>query len=176
VAIVRAHQQHGERPPDFFGPLRDAIATMHQEGRGPEALDELLGRLTDARHRRIFPPLVAGYQKMIETSAPTWFLPPRGSRTFGRLEVVAAPALGLMLAGTPHFVELYLGKTPCSAKRLRVTLALLAAALSGLREDAVMGVLDVRRARLHTLRSPIARMPLLLAGEAAAFAAIHQGL
>jgi len=176
VAIVQAHKRHGEAPPDFFRPLRGAIETMHQEGRGPDALSKLLAGLTDARHQRAYPPIVAGYQKMLEVSMPSWFRAPRGSRSVGSLEVVAAPSLGLMFGGSPHLVELYLGKSPCSAKRLLITLALLSITLADLNEGAVMAVLDVRRARLHTLKTPSARLPLLLAGEAAAFSRIHQGL
>jgi hypothetical protein len=178
VNIVRAYKlgQGGGEVPAFFDALRAEIEGMHRSGRGPEALDDLVVRVADVRKKRIYPPLIAGYKKLLETTGARWFAPPRAPVTFGDLEVFAAPALGLTINGAPHMVELHMGNTPCSSKRVCIALTLLSAALAPIMTDAVVTMLDVRRARLRTLRAPLAKMRLLFTGEAAAFCAIHAGL
>ncbi len=159
---------------DFYGPLRAAIADMHQRGLGPvEVFGSLAVRCGNRQHE-CYKPLAAGYRKFLDSAPMTWFQPPHTALPIGDLEVDIRPDSGFNVAGKPFLLAYHFGSAPMTKARAEMTLALLTAALGPTRPGTVFAVLDVGRAKLHTLTtSPDRRLGLLLRGEAAAFGTIY---
>ena len=158
---------------DFYKPLREAIVDMHEQGKPDRALDEFLATLTDERKRRIFPGLVEGYRRFLRPTMK-WFTPPHTTLPVGDLEININPELGFEIDGTPYLIKTYFRGEPLAQKRVAVVLGLITSALGPGRPGTVFGMLDVKNARLHTLKSaPNPRLGLLIRGEAAAFSTIY---
>jgi hypothetical protein len=162
---------------DFYKPVREAIVEMHRTGVSDKCLDQFLGSLTDERRKRIYPSIVEGYRRFLSSAKVTWFNPPAGTYPIGGVEININPELGLIIDGTPHLLKMYFRGEPLSSKRVQVVLNLLTASgLSASVPGCVFAMLDVRKARLHTLKTPNPRLNLLLRGEAASFSTIYAGL
>jgi hypothetical protein len=162
---------------DFYKPLREAMLDMHREGETIASVDHFLSSLEDERKKRIYPPIVRGYEKFLASGRMRWFEPPTGSVKMGGITLNINPELGLEIDGTPHLIKLYFRGDPLSAKRVSVILNLMTQ--SGLAQrvpGCVFAVLDVRKARLHPLKAANPRLNLLLRGEAASFSAIYAAL
>jgi hypothetical protein len=169
---------------DFYKPLREAIVAMHEQGKSDRALDEFLAALTDERKRRIFPGLVEGYRRFLRPTMK-WFTPPHTTLPVGDLEININPELGFEIDGTPYLIKTYFRGEPLAQKRVAVVLGLITSALGPAamgasapklpaRSGTVFAMLDVKNARLHTLKSaPNPRLGLLIRGEAAAFSTIY---
>ena len=158
---------------DFYKPLREAIVDAHEKGKPDRALDDFLGTLTDERKRRIFPGLVEEYRKFLRPGMK-WFTPPHTTLPVGDLEININPELGFEIDGTPYLIKTYFRGEPLAQKRVAVVLGLITSALGPGRPGTVFGMLDVKNARLHTLKSaPNPRLGLLIRGEAAAFSTIY---
>jgi len=162
---------------DFYKPVREAIVEMHKAGADPACLDKFLASLTDERRKRIYPSIVDGYRKFLSSAKITWFNPPQGTYPIGGIEININPELGLNIDGTPHLIKMYFRGEPLSGKRVQVVLNLLtSSALGATVPGCVFAMLDVRKAKLHTLKAPNPRLNLLLRGEAAAFSTIYAAL
>ena len=158
---------------DFYRPLREAIVDLHETGKPDRALDEFLGTLGDERKRRIFPGLVEGYRKFLRPSM-RWFTPPHTTLPVGDLEINVNPELGFEIDGTPYLIKTYFRGEPLAQKRVQVVLGLITSALGPGRPGTVFAMLDVKNAKLHTLKSaPNPRLGLLIRGEAASFSTIY---
>ncbi len=162
---------------DFYKQVREAIIEMHKTGASDACLDQFLAAQTDERRRRIYPSVVEGYRRFLSSAKITWFNPPAGAYKLGGLEININPELGLNIDGVPHLIKMYFRGEPLSSKRVQVVLNLLTSSgLSAAVPGCVFAMLDVRKARLHTLRAPNPRLNLLLRGEAASFSTIYAGL
>lgn len=159
---------------DFYKPLREAIIDFHEKGQSISVLDGFVETMTDERKRRIYPSLLAGYQRFLDARPMTWFSPPKTVLPVGDLEVRINPEVGFRIEGTPHVLKLYFRGEPLTSKRVSIVLSLLTAALGPCRPGTVFAMLDVRHARLYTIKAPPnPRLSLLLRGEAASFATIY---
>ncbi|MCC6557012.1 MAG: hypothetical protein IT372_29015 [Polyangiaceae bacterium] len=162
---------------DFYRQVREAIVDMHRAGKSPAALDDFLAAQHDERRRRIYPHVVNGYKKLLESADVKWFEPPAAAYPLGDLKINVNPELGLFINGTPHLLKMYFRQEPLSAKRMSVILNLLHGGLgSSVAPGTVFGVLDVRKAKIHAFKVPNPRVSVLLRGEAASFATIHAAL
>jgi len=158
---------------DFYRPLREAIVDVHEKGKPDRTLDELLATLTDERKRRIFPGLVEGYRKFLRPGMK-WFSPPHTTLPVGDLEININPELGFEIDGVPHLIKMYFRGEPLAQKRVSVVIGLISGALGGTRPGTVFAMLDVKNARVHTVKAaPNPRLGLLLRGEAASFSTIY---
>ena len=190
TGVRELKENRDEAYSDFYKPIREAILDMHRrsgaasasasEGGGaadPQALDRFVASLRDERRRRIYPPIVEGYRRFLGQGRMSWFEPPIGAYPVGDVRININPELGLVIDGTPHLIKMYFRGEPLSAKRVAVTLNLVTAALArGAAPGTVFAMLDVRKARLHTLKALNPRLALLLRGEAASFSTIYQAL
>ncbi|MFO0755208.1 MAG: hypothetical protein U0359_01850 [Byssovorax sp.] len=162
---------------DFYLPLREAMLDMHRSGKPISALRDHLAALEDERKKRIYPEIVKGYEKFLAATGATFFEPPAGTLKMGGLAININPEVGLEIGGVPHLVKLYFRGESLSARRVSITLDLMAQ--SGIAQrvpGAVLGVLDLRKAKLHTLGAANPRVSLLLRGEAASFSAIYASI
>ncbi len=159
---------------DFYKPLREAIVEMHEKGRPDASLDEFLTTMTDERKRRIFPGLVEGYRKFLRSTPMKWFSPPLTALPVGDLEININPELGFEINGKPVLIKTYFRGEPLAQKRVNIVLGLIQAALGPTRPGITFAMLDVKNARLYTLKAaPNPRLGLLLRGEAASFSTIY---
>ncbi len=178
LAVVRDLKIHKyDHLTDFYRPLREAIVEMHEKGRSPGTLDEVVEAMTDERKRRIFPEVIKGYRAFLGAHRITWSAPPRAVLPMAGIEIAVAPELGFEIDGVPHVVKTYFQGEPLAQKRVDLTLALMSTALEGARPRAVFAMLDMPAARLRLAQTrPDEQLFLLLRGEAAAFASIHADL
>jgi hypothetical protein len=160
---------------DFYKSVREAIVEMHQTGLEPSCLDAFVEAQTDTRRCRIYPGVVAGYQKFLRSGKMKWFEPPTRALPIGGIALNVNPEVGLVIDGTPHAIKLYFRSDPLSSKRVAVIIHLLTTAFATTWPGTVFSVLDVRNAKLHSSK-PNPRLNLLLRGEAAAFSTIYTGL
>lgn len=162
---------------DFYKPIREAIIDMHRSGLSDRTLDHFLASLRDERRRRIYPTIVEGYRKFLASGKIKWIEPPLGSYPVGDVEININPELGLEINGVPHVIKMYFRGEALSAKRVSVTLNLITSSLAGAApQGTVFAMLDVRKAKLHTLKAPNPRLALLLRGEAASFSTIYASI
>lgn len=134
---------------EFYGPVRDVIVNMHEHGYGADILDAFIMSRSDPRERRVFPKVVAGYQKFLKSAKMTWFVPPLREWPLAPLSIRIAPELGLLIDGRPHAIKLYFRGDPPESSRISLTAAALFCALSPTWPGTVFALLDVRRARLY---------------------------
>ena len=160
---------------DFYKSVREAIVEMHQTGLEPSCLEAFVEAQTDTRRCRIYPGVVAGYQKFLRSGKMKWFEPPTRALPLGGIALNVNPEVGLVIDGTPHAIKLYFRSDPLSSKRVAVIIHLLTTAFATTWPGTVFSVLDVRNAKLHSSK-PNPRLNLLLRGEAAAFSTIYTGL
>lgn len=175
LAGVKEFKEHRyDHLTDFYKPLREAVIEMQEKGRPDSSLDDFLGTLTDERKRRIFPSLVQGYRKFTHSRPMKWFSPPSAVLPVGDLELSINPELGFEIEGTPHIIKTYFRGEPLAQKRVQVVLGLITSALGASRPGTVFSMLDVKNAKLHSLKSaPNPRLGLLIRGEAASFSTIY---
>jgi hypothetical protein len=175
LTLVKDFKEHRyDHLTDFYKPLRESIVDMHEKKRPDASLDDLMGTLTDERKRRIFPGLVTGYRKFLHAQKPVWFTPPTSVLAMGDSEININPELGFEINGTPHLLKMYFRGEALARRRVQITLSLIMQALAASRPGTVFGMLDVKNARLHTLKAaPNPKLNLLMRGEMASFATIY---
>lgn len=174
--IKEAKQFYGEDydpAKDYWGPLRRAIVEMHKQGGSRADLDRLLRSLSDAKKVANYTLCVKGYQQWMGRKDLSWTGPPAAHWRSGQLEVRVNPELGMLINGQPHVVKLYFKADPLSKHRLNTLLHLLEVTFGA---TGTIGILDVRKHKLHKQTHLIAGMDALLAGEAASFARMWEEL
>lgn len=181
-ATVREAVRTDRQYADFYRPLLEAIVAMHRDQKPVSELDHLLAGLQDDRRRRIYPGIVAGYRKFLEEIGPAqWLEPSRPRYPIGELVLDINPEIALFAQNRTYLLKLWMRGEPLSKKRIGMTLELMREALrdtswtrgrdrSGW--DPIVGLLDVRKARIHAMKEASPRLGLVLRGEAAAFQAI----
>jgi len=170
-------ERRDELSTDFYRPLREGIVSMHRRGECEAVLDAVIAAQTDARRRRIYPHVVAGYRKFLSPGDRIWFEPPRGSIALGDLELSLNPEVGFSIGRRPHLVKLWFRTEPLTTKRSSIVLALLTQGLGRTYPNHVFTMLDVPRAKLFTAHAPPnPRLELLLRGEAASFSTMYAAL
>lgn len=176
-AVRELKESRDEVFSDFYRPLRETLLAGLRAGQPTSLLHDFIASLEDERKKRIYPPIVRGWEKFLGTAKMGWFEPPVSSVKMGGIEVNINPELGLEIDGTPHLVKLYFRGEPLSAKRASITLNLMTqSSLSQRVRGCTFAMLDLRKAKLHTLQAPNPRLNLLLRGEAASFSAIYAAL
>jgi hypothetical protein len=177
TGVKEVKERRNELFTDFYRQVREAIVDMHRTGKSPAVLDDFLAAQHDERRRRIYPHIVNGYRKLLASADVKWFEPPVVAYPLGQLQININPELGLVIDGTPHLLKMYFRGEPLSAKRTSVILSLLHSGLAAsAAPGTVLGVLDVRKAKIQSYKVPNPRVSLLLRGEAASFATLHSAL
>jgi hypothetical protein len=175
LAGVREFKEHrSEHLTDFYKPLRETIVDMHEAKKSDKVLDALVDEVKDERKRKIYPSLIEGYRKFLASSSMTWFTPPVGVLPIGDLEVNINPELGFKINGAPHLIKMYFRGEALAQKRISLVLTMINAALKPAVPGATFAMLDVKNAKLHTLKlPPNPKLNVLLRGEAASFSTIY---
>lgn len=157
---------------DPYGELREAILSMHREGRPTSSLRTVLAGATD-RMRPHWEACVDGYSRWVGHKKLVLLPNPKPVKwTSGDLNVRVNPELGMSVNGEPHLIKLYLKADKISKVRIYSVLHLLQQTFP---TRGTIGILDVRRGKLFTPPVPASIGPLLH-GEAAAFVEIWRQL
>jgi hypothetical protein len=159
---------------DFYKPIRDCVANMHSSGRPQADLDALVAGLTDPKKIANYPELAAGFKRFIRGRELAWYAPPHADWTGGGLTVAVNPELHLDIDGQRHVVKMYLKGEKMNRQRVAIINHLLDQALRPRVGPAILGVLNVRKARLYAWAPASPGMTSLLEGEAATFAQIYR--
>lgn len=177
MSIVTAQRQRYEDPNRlawfFYRPMISAIRRCLAEPDPHPVLLEAVEQANDAQ-RPHFWALFEGFLGWLPHPAPT--LVPVGSTvwTSGDLEVVLRPELGIVdRSGQTWAVLLYLKEPELPRPTAQAVLRLMERHMDELLPGGRPAMLDVRRSRMHRLRSnaPRARLDAWLNGEAIGYAA-----
>ena len=179
LTAVRARR---EVPFDLHTDLKTAIVEVLRTGRPIDDLDAVMVSATDERARRLWPPLIEGFQRWWRGNPGEWCAPPlldvqvTPAGVSPLLRVRVNPEIGVRFDGdaAPCFVKLWLRDAPLTAKRVAIPAALMREAIRPTVPDATYGVLDVRAGKLHTCAQPavLDRTWQALRGDGAAYAAM----
>jgi hypothetical protein len=147
-------RQIRNRPPyqpafDFYKRFREDVVGIHKVGEKKARLDMIMTSLTEAKKEKVYPELIAGYKKWWGRKQLQWVAPPANTYHHRGVEVTVNPELGLRINGAPHIIKLYLKAGKLTKNRIDVILHLMETSLPP-DDFPVMGVLDVRNAKLHS--------------------------
>ena len=93
---------------DPYGELREAIITMHREGRPASSLGAVLGEASE-RMRPHWEACIDGYSRFVGHKKLVLLPVPKPVKwTTGDLSVRVNPELALSVNGEPHLIKLYL--------------------------------------------------------------------
>ena len=173
VMKAKVRYQTGYDPAtDFYTPLREWILTMtHQNMTGTETLDAMRPTFVNLNTRKAdaYQECIAGFTQWRRGKTLVWKKALQSEWTRGRVAVHIAPELGVSIRGKPHIMTLYFNKAEPSKKRLQVMAHLLNQLNGTAQTPVTVGILDMRRGRLHSPTRDVSDMEQLLAGEAATF-------
>lgn len=177
VVVKQQKDQRWGHMKNFWGPLRDAITTMHAQGESPAVLDEMRGKFSDARKERAYRPALAGYRKfMVEKGLiarpPRCSPAPKTILPVGDIELVLTPDLCLEIDGVEHLIALHFGGVAIPRPRADILLSAMVAAWGPSRPGTRVAVLDVDRGHLVLMQRVNPRMPLVMRAEAASYAVL----
>jgi len=169
VREIKRQIEEGYSPAtDFCKGIRERIVECHREGSDLALLDRVVAQAHE-RKRLHYQEIAGGYRQFLKGKSVESFDPPWGEWSYGDLRVTINPELGLDVGGVPHVVKLYFKADPVSRRRVQVVLHLMQDALGRSVRKKQVGVLDIRRAKLHSAKALPSDLGALLAGEAAAF-------
>jgi hypothetical protein len=153
---------------DFYKAVRDGIVEMHKKGKLASHLTGLLSGLKDQKKITAYPPVVQGYKKWMGKKSLTWFTPPVDTWSHAGLDVKVNPEVGLEVNGVPHLLKLYFKAEPLTKNRIDLITHMMSATVgSKCPAGCVMGVFDIRNAKVITPTVPIPTLNIQLKGEAA---------
>ena len=177
TAVRTAKQNHTTKydpKTDFYKSFRECVARMHIRQQPKVDLDALLADLQDSKKSANYPELVKGFCKFVKGRNLQWSAPPRAEWTSGGLSVSVNPELALSIDGKPHVIKMYLKTEKLTKFNVAIVNHLMELALRPTIDPAILGVLCVRKAKLHELQPAPTGLTALLQGEAATFAEIYR--
>jgi hypothetical protein len=158
---------------DFYKAFRDRAEDCLATGWNGAKLTTALAQVTDPKKVDNYEECRKGLTKWVGRKTITTLPAVRTVWRSGSLRVAVNPELHADVAGTPHLVKFYLKSEPLSKQKADILLHLLGKQSPS---GTTVGVLDVRRARLHVPTRTIAGMDALLKGEAQALTTIWQSI
>jgi hypothetical protein len=177
IKNAKAMYDAAYQPPfDFYKQLRECIIQMHSEGHDTNALEHFIkanrNLKKDARYREC----AGAYKKWLGRRDIAWIGCETVKWQSGDLSVRVNPELGLRIDGTDYLIKLYFKQPQPSKLRLDTMLHLLKTARGPKHKSSVPAILDVPRGKLIVPTVDIDGLDALLAGEAAAFAAMWRAV
>ena len=175
AAVMKAkiRYQTGYAPAtDFYTPLREwMIAVTQQNLTGPETLDCMRSTFVNlnTRNSHAYQECIAGFTQWWRGNNIVWNKALQSEWTQGRVAILITPELGVSIRGEPHLITLYFKKVKPSQLRLQAMMHLLQQLAGRAQTPVTVGILDMRRGRLHSPTRDDSDMEQLLAAEAAAF-------
>ncbi|NRR31096.1 hypothetical protein HSX11_12990 [Oxalobacteraceae bacterium] len=158
---------------DFYRPLRIALTALHANGKDRKALDSILPTISDLKKIKIYNELVEGYKKYWGRKDISWFNPPRGTYSHSGVDVRVNPELGLVIDGKRSVIKLYLKTDEITKQRIELIPALMEISLrQHLQKDDIVGLLDVRKGKLHLLGTSITPATAMVNAELAYIATL----
>ncbi len=151
---------------DFYKQLREGIVDLHKKKKDKKELNNLLIGLTDKKKKTNYPDAVKGYQKWLGKKVVTLMPSITSIYSHAGLNISVNPELSLSVNGIPHIIKLYFRGEKLTKSKANVIIALMELALrSKSSKDSVIGILDVRNAKLHLFSDDIKTHEALVKGE-----------
>jgi hypothetical protein len=158
---------------DFYKPLREALVDIHQNGKPSSDLLQFVNKLTDQKKKTNYDPAIKGYIKWWASQSLNWSPPIKGTYSTGGFDINVNPELGLVIGGQRFLVKLYMNAEPATNLRLQYVTALMELVLRNKAQpNDVLGVLDVRRAKLFTSSPPSTALKASIDAEIAYIASV----
>lgn len=172
----RAFGQEYSPATDFYGPLRRRIVQAFEEGWEPTAFDAALAEVDDPKKQDNYAACRKGLRKWAGVSGKRkyeWAGARRAVWRSGPLEVNVSPELWVRIDGDLHIIKLYCKRDKLSQHKVNVALHLLEETVG---HKGRVGILDVQQGKLFAQTTRPEGIDLLLASEAAGFAALWDSL
>lgn len=162
---------------DFYKPLRDAIDEFHRGGEtNASILLHLPASLSDPKKRNAYPALINAYLRFVKKHRVSRVhAAPKAEWNSGSLTVAVNPELAVEIDGKPHLIKLWLRTESIDRHRVPCVLALMRQAIT-VTDSMRIGVLDVRRRKLHANPNVREGVEILLRSEAKSFAEMFEQL
>jgi len=171
----RPTEYHPKR--DYYKDLREFIQELHRGTANDDDFAKLLAGIRDQSKISHFEAVFSGHGRFVGLRTLGFFEPLYKKWNYAELIVRVNPELGLVIDDVPHLIKLYFKSDPLSKQKTDVIAHLMEVALrKKAPQGTVMGVLDLRRGKLHAPTVPIAGLDVLLASEAMAFMQLWNGL
>lgn len=160
---------------DFYKPLRDCIVDTHKNNLPPQIVYELLAHLKDEKKVSNYPEAVNGYCSWWGNKKVQWFEPPAGEFARHGVSVNVNPELGLFMNETPYIIKLYFKGEKLAKSRIDIVTYLMETCLRcQCGSEALMGLLDVRNAKLFCYKASNQNLTAMLGAELAYVAALWE--
>jgi len=172
----KRHEDGYDPKTDFYKKLRDGIVQHHQAGQPKSALDALAQGVTDKNKIKAYPLIIQGYKKFLGNKKVKWSNPTKAAWVHGDLGVNVNPEIGLEINGKPHLIKLYFKADKLSKIQLQAILHLMQLKLGKTKKPVTLGVLEVRRGKLHIAGPLDPSLTALVEGEAQAFASMYKAV
>ena len=161
---------------DYYAPLRESIQRMHRQGEHKKSLEDIL---TDELHeskRKNYPDMIRGYQKFLGRKNTDWQKPPRAVWQHEELAVKLNPELYLLVDDEPTVIKMHFRKDEQLSKdKICSIIHLMENEMAKLVDNqAIFGVLDVKRGKLFTDDKRKNNLMPLIEAEAKSFISLYQ--
>ena len=166
ATVVRSWKRKGKYSvvTDYWRELRDALTEFHRFG---SPIAAVVAKATE-RKRNNYEAIAAAHRKWVGRKKLIWIQPQSAVWTSGNLDVTVNPELGLEINSVPHLIKLYFKAEPLAKNRIDIITHLMSVSLAkSAPQYCVMGVLDLRNAKLITPTVPISGLTAQLQAEAA---------
>ena len=174
--VKKRHKEKYDPKTDFYKKLRDGIVQHHKAAKPKSALDALAKGVTDKNKVKAYPAIVQGYKKFLGNKQLKWVAPKKAAWVHGALGVSVNPEVGLIINGKPHLIKLYFKADKLTKIQLQAILHLMQLELGSTKKPVTLGVLEVRRGKLHVAGPLDAGLNAYVEGEAEAFASMYKAV
>ncbi|MDF3840067.1 hypothetical protein P3W85_45170 [Cupriavidus basilensis] len=158
---------------DFYRPFREKLVALHESNSPKNTLLNICSGLTDIKKIKAYPDIVEGYRKWWGNKNLNWFQPPSVLYSHLGMDVSVNPELGLSINGEQHVIKLYLKDDEVNKAKMDLITALMEHCLRPkVTARTMVGVLDVRGAKLYTLGTSAAAQKAIIDAELAYIAAL----
>lgn len=155
----------------FYNPLKRGLIEAFEAGGAPADIRAAAAAASAPRARH-YEECAAGAVRWRGRKALVWADVRPTTWSHGDLTVKVNPELGLEIDGVPYVIKLYFKEPALTKRKCEVPLHLLDLCYP----DARVGVLDLRRGKLHVPTRLVAGIDALLQGEAASFVTMWNAL
>lgn len=164
------HEEEYQTYKDYWLKLRENIKKVHRNNLPKESLYDIIEVVSDDKKDNYLD-AINGYCKWWGKKRISWITPLRKTWAIGNVRIELNPELGLMFNGKAYYIKLFTtAKENLDKKHADLILTLMEKELrEKAGEDAVFGVLDIKRGKLHEFKNGANSLFALLKAEAQSF-------
>lgn len=160
---------------DYWKPLRDNIIATHKNSLEKNSLDDVLLRVSSAKHAN-YRTKIDAYKTWWGRKSFTWFEPETCLFSENEVDIHVNPEAGLSFGGKNFLIKLYFKPEELTKRKSEIILLLMNLALSSRFPNATMAVLDIQNQKLFDKVTNTNNLQKALKGEISYIAATWNSL